>query len=229
MSLVRLLTAGKSLMGGMENATRYRLGTPGLLPKFGSGKNPFIARGTESKAKMIQPPEQSAAPLTSTSFPTNEEKTKSSLSSAAAPLTPLPPLDGGRERGWGASWWRMGKEWAEAFKTRTPGKGEKAARFAELAPTRPVQAELSLDKIKVLRNDLSDTDFEVVPRRLGPVRFDKSQFETGRRAGQGNADQPDASHRLSVRPDDVHLVRAAVAQAARMSEGASALPPSIKT
>jgi hypothetical protein len=217
MSLVRLLTAGKSLIGGMENATRYRLGTPGLLPKFGSGKNPFLARGTESRAKTIQPPEPSAAPLTSSSFPTDEEKIKSSLSSAAAPLTPLPPLDGGRERGRGASWWELGRGWAEAIKSRSPRRS-KAAKFAELAQGRPVQAELSLDRVKVLRNDLSDTDFEVVPRRPGPVRFDKSQFETGTKAGQGHADQPEASHRLSVRPDDVHLIHAAVAQAARVSQ-----------
>jgi hypothetical protein len=32
----------------------------------------------------------------------------------------------------------------------------------------PVQGELSLDKIKVMRNDLSETDLEVVPLRLRP-------------------------------------------------------------
>jgi hypothetical protein len=32
----------------------------------------------------------------------------------------------------------------------------------------PVQGELSLDKIKVVRNDLSETDLEVVPLRLRP-------------------------------------------------------------
>ena len=32
--------------------------------------------------------------------------------------------------------------------------------------TGDVQAELSLDKVKVLRNDLSDADLEVVPAKL---------------------------------------------------------------
>jgi hypothetical protein len=34
----------------------------------------------------------------------------------------------------------------------------------------PVQAELSLDRIKVLRNDLSDADLEVVPAKTKPAR-----------------------------------------------------------
>ncbi len=34
------------------------------------------------------------------------------------------------------------------------------------APKPPVQGELSLDKIKVVRNDLSDADLEVVPAKL---------------------------------------------------------------
>ena len=34
-------------------------------------------------------------------------------------------------------------------------------------PTRlPVQGELSLDQIKVVRNDLSDADLEVIPAKL---------------------------------------------------------------
>lgn len=31
---------------------------------------------------------------------------------------------------------------------------------------RPVQAELSLDRIRVVRNDLSDSDLEIVPARV---------------------------------------------------------------
>jgi len=50
MSLARLLSAGKSLVGGMDNTIRYRMGNPGMLPKFGSGKNPF-----RSGAKRQEP------------------------------------------------------------------------------------------------------------------------------------------------------------------------------
>src|SRR5258708_22903170 len=41
MSLVRLLTTGKSLVGMQDNLSRYRLTKHRLLPKFGSKKNPF--------------------------------------------------------------------------------------------------------------------------------------------------------------------------------------------
>src|SRR5262249_235881 len=43
MSLVRLLTAGKSLIGIQEETSRYRMRAKNLLPKFGSDKNPFAA------------------------------------------------------------------------------------------------------------------------------------------------------------------------------------------
>src|SRR6185503_10236855 len=53
-------------------------------------------------------------------------------------------------------------------KVRLPGRSGRTEpkpaipRFNERAP---VQAELSLDKIRVMRNDLSDADVEVVPAR----------------------------------------------------------------
>src|SRR5215510_3975121 len=41
MSLVRLLTAGKSLVGLKDGQIQYRMGDPRSMPKFGSGKSPF--------------------------------------------------------------------------------------------------------------------------------------------------------------------------------------------
>src|SRR6266852_5624676 len=61
MSLARLLSAGKSLVGGMDNTIRYRMGNPGMLPKFGSGKNPFRAGAKRQEPmQLIQPPEPGA-------------------------------------------------------------------------------------------------------------------------------------------------------------------------
>ena len=51
MRLVRLLSAGKSLVGGMDHPSRYRMGEPGMLPKFGSGKNPFQAGAPDYQAR----------------------------------------------------------------------------------------------------------------------------------------------------------------------------------
>src|SRR5215510_10841154 len=50
MSLMRLLSAGKSLVGVRDNGSRYRMGNPGMLPRFGSQKNPF-ARGQKGNVE----------------------------------------------------------------------------------------------------------------------------------------------------------------------------------
>jgi hypothetical protein len=48
----------------------------------------------------------------------------------------------------------------------------------------PVQGELSLDKIRVVRNDLSDADLEVVPARTPTARASAGPaLRTGERAG----------------------------------------------
>jgi hypothetical protein len=43
----------------------------------------------------------------------------------------------------------------------------------------PVQAELSLEKVRVMRNDLSDADLEVVPMKVQPkpVRRETTKVE----------------------------------------------------
>ena len=44
--------------------------------------------------------------------------------------------------------------------------GSGMASRASRAGRKPVQTELSLDRIQVVRNDLRDTDLEIVPGRL---------------------------------------------------------------
>jgi hypothetical protein len=47
---------------------------------------------------------------------------------------------------------------------RTTGKARRAKEL------RPVQGEFPLDKIKVVRNDLSESDLEIVPLRSGAAK-----------------------------------------------------------
>jgi hypothetical protein len=47
-----------------------------------------------------------------------------------------------------------------------------AAPSAEGQATAPVQAELTLDKVKVVRNDLTEADFEIVPKQELPRQAD---------------------------------------------------------
>src|ERR1041384_2499165 len=41
MRMVRLLTAGKSLVGSKDGTVRYQMSDPRAMPKFGSAKNLF--------------------------------------------------------------------------------------------------------------------------------------------------------------------------------------------
>jgi hypothetical protein len=55
-------------------------------------------------------------------------------------------------------------------KLRFHRQPKKSKRATPARPARgPVQGELSLDAIQVVRNDLSDSDFEVVARKAGPT------------------------------------------------------------
>src|SRR5437660_220499 len=55
MSLARLLTSGKSLVGLKNSTSRYRMNSKGLLPKFGSDKNPFSSAAPEAEPAPVAP------------------------------------------------------------------------------------------------------------------------------------------------------------------------------
>ena len=128
MSLLRLLTAGRSLIGLKESA-RYREAGPRALPKF--------------ELKM-QPSRPASEPDTSPE------------PSVAAPLPARGIGDAQSPSGWFARW---------AAKWRRP-KSSAIPRFNKPL----VQGELSLDRVKVLRNDLSESDLEVVPARTAVTK-----------------------------------------------------------
>ncbi len=161
MSLLRLLTTGKSLVDVRSTETRYRVTTQRLLPKFGSARTPFRGGARPS-----------SGPAPSTTGGVSEP---SSLRCASQPVAPeVGPTPtalarytlAARNAAW-AVWQRMGarlRGWKAKVSeriARPPRKSGKAAipRFDKPA----VQGELSLDRVKVVRNDLSDTDLEIVP------------------------------------------------------------------
>lgn len=166
MSLGRLLTSGKSLVGLHDPDSRYQMRAKNLLPKFGSDKNPFTRVKPESLeparaekiptiARTMTPPETAAARLKETKrLPAvtaikagnelPETNLKAKVLGAIGSLLKKVNL---------LAWWR-----ARRAKATKPS----AQSFSKA----PVQAELSLDKIKVLRNDLSEGDLEVVPMKI---------------------------------------------------------------
>ena len=190
MSLLRLLTAGKSLVGVRDAESPYRLTHQRLLPRFGPTRNPFSGsgnsepaqtearspgddggngasgegRGTANscgpKAAALQKGAQDCTASTSA----GDHGSKAALRLRAAAL-----LSG-----------------CQAKLTGLLGRARvKAAKPALLRFTKPpVQGELSLDKIKVVRNDLSGADLEIVPARMPTVPAASAQASlTEQRAG----------------------------------------------
>ncbi|MBC8095282.1 MAG: hypothetical protein H7Y43_05680 [Akkermansiaceae bacterium] len=166
MSLGKLLTSGKCLVGLNDNEGRYEMRSKNLLPKFGSARNPFattrpqplqveFSRKLATVVRTLTPTEAAAAklkktqPLPAITAMNTEAKTVSGATTKSKALT---HLRNGLKKMNPLNWFGRGKLVANSSAPR-PGKA-------------PVQAELSLEKIKVVRNDLSDADLEVVPVKI---------------------------------------------------------------
>lgn len=176
MSLGKLLTTGKSLVGLSQSGSRYQM-QKGALPKFESAKNPFAAKApAEPSEREPQLPKLSheepvaketprlsalgalivdreASVVEKHSQPV--EAAKASEPAKVSPPTKVAaPVD---------SWLKKINPMVW-FGNRKPAEPKPAIpRFSK--PHAPIQGELSLDNIKVMRNDLSEADVEVVPMK----------------------------------------------------------------
>ncbi len=151
MSLGRLLAAGKSLVGGQDRSGRYRVNKGVALPKFISPRNPFAAApAPDATAPVADAPTQGRA---ETPAVTSAKAVRRADGEGQSRLS-----IGDRAVRWLGEWGRRLKPLPRA--TKPPGPARSAVTVATRSP---VQAELSLDQVKVVRNDLSDGDLEVVP------------------------------------------------------------------
>jgi hypothetical protein len=171
MSLLRLLTTGKSLVGVMDTESRYRLTSQRLLPQFGPARNPFIRRGNASSAQAegdsLEVPKADGASEQRRDIRNSCEKSAADHPSMVH--NRMVSTDAGSDGLTEAirlravtllSGWRT-KVTALLWRPRLKKAKPVIPRFTKQS----VQGELSLDKIKVMRNDLSDADLEVVQAR----------------------------------------------------------------
>ena len=135
MKLGKLLAAGKSIIGGREQIA-YGVNKNIYLPKFGLAKNPFM-----SPAEV--------KPATAATEPVAELAKKKVALLVAAKTQKLPVLVD--TPSCAVSW--VGK--------LNPVSLWRGSPEPDAQPS--VQAELSLNGVKVVHNDLSDVDVEVVP------------------------------------------------------------------
>ena len=146
MSLVRLLTSGKSLVGLTEPPHRYRMRSKNPLPKLSN--NPFserpVSTGTKTAAEIEAENLKETRRLPDIVIP--------------EPLTPNARM---RTR------WTAAREFIGRLAQKLVPWRMKPAPKAVLPIAKPekvaVQGELSLDNIKVVRNDLSESDVELAP------------------------------------------------------------------
>ena len=152
---MKLLSVSKSFAGGRNQPGRYKMAEQGLLPKFAPvGRPVSLAPKRKSDGPAVKK-EQNATPIgASNSLP-------ESLFQGADPLTD--PVKAGAPTPRAAAcvnaiaaptnWFRLGNN---PFVNRPAGRPK---------PLTAAQTELSLDAVKPVRNDLSDSDLQIVPAR----------------------------------------------------------------
>lgn len=168
MSLVRLLASGKSLVGLQDMESRYRMRRRNLLPKFGSSKNPFLAR-TEAPSLPLSASGANTAPPNAAEMPPAEVTAAALKKKTPLPVVSLP--DRGAEKIFkpGPTTGLLARlsPWARKLNpfARRSNPGQIAKTSAPGSTLHSVQGELSLDRVKVVRNDLNDADVEIVPAK----------------------------------------------------------------
>ena len=134
MNLVKLLVAGKSIIGGRQELA-YHMSDHAYLPKFISPKNPFTP-----PVKAEPAPKAVVAPI------------KKGIASDGTKTQKLPTFPAARPRG---------ATWVSKLNPISIWRGSPPPATPKMQ--RPLQPELSLDRVKVVHNDLSDVDVEIVP------------------------------------------------------------------
>jgi hypothetical protein len=178
MSLLRLLSTGKSLIGLKTTANPYRMRTENRLPRFNSEKNPFAptpkAESAKPGSKAVSgkmetdplfetEPKAAPAPAPAREAPVVAEAKPIEIPEAkkieAKPVSPAPAAIVAKPKIREALTGLVKKLNPAAYlPKRQPGP--RAGRPKGARPV--VQGELSLEKVRVLRNDLNDCDLELV-------------------------------------------------------------------
>jgi hypothetical protein len=192
MSLGKLLATGRSLAGG-PTLGRYNVSECNRLPKFGSAKNPF-AQSTAKSA--VEAPAATAATLSPIALPVSPTPALATVElDGSSPFSPAPALKRTQiipllskptwmqrvnrakaaivalgKRAWIRALTGAAKLWDSARnllgrvkRVRRKEPQSVIPRFGKPA----IQGELSLDNVKVIRNDLEESDLEIVTAQTG--------------------------------------------------------------
>lgn len=149
MSFGRLLAAGRSLIGLRNGESRYRENKQVRLPKFISPKNPFAPAEKISEPTMVA---ETARPAVVTVIADVEKPTTLAVQQA--------PMRTGRSGWLGGLRVKLNPFGARGSTTNPAKAGAVGA---------PRQSELALERVQVVRNDLSDADCRIGSPQLKAV------------------------------------------------------------
>jgi hypothetical protein len=194
MSMMQLLSAGKSLVGLNDPGKRYRQSDPRAMPNFGSSKIFQAKAGAKAPSGTVTKLDQARSVTTGAAGAGAKKNDKAIRHRPDAAETPL--RSGSLTPAFSS---RSGAERSQVEKSRSghwfskmvswiPRSGDtrKSSRVTRLAPA-PVQGELSLEKVKVLCNDLSDADLEVVAVKQRPAQKPQEAVSSSRGGNSGGA------------------------------------------
>lgn len=171
MSLMKLLTVSRSFVTGPSPLGRYRMvGQRSGVPQFGATVKPRrsaacpaptrpVPSSQRELPKLASDPDCTVPPAAKAvvapqSRPAKSPFTKSGAAVAAAHGGPVERMGSARKLISSLRGWLRPKQ---GRRIRSP--------FAGKAARPPVQAHLKLESVRVVRNDLSDSDFEVRARQ----------------------------------------------------------------
>lgn len=146
MNLGKLLGTGKSIISG-EKPAAYREDKRFYLPQFVSPKNPFASPASPLSEPSKAPVPESMRPGSKLVPPPVKKGTLPAVAASGATAR--------------ATTWVSKLNPASLFKTTSATVNKNVT---------PVQVELSLEKVKVVHNDLTDADVEIVPMKSRPAR-----------------------------------------------------------
>jgi hypothetical protein len=149
MNFGKLLGAGRCFISGRGTAA-YRENKHVYLPKFNSVKNPFVPKPAEQDSAAEAGMKKAAAPA---AMPA-EAKVMTKVAAKTQKISTFPASAPVRATTWA--------EKLNPFRTPPPVA-------PPLLPQVQPELSLSLDAVKVVHNDLSDADVEVVPMKSRTV------------------------------------------------------------
>jgi hypothetical protein len=230
MKLLRLLTAGRTMVGVKDSTGRYRMTDPRSMPKFESAKNPFRSKAetkakqtelsavaqvlqssakvegkrvevkgaTEKRAHLVKAVDAPSAAKAREALITDAQKTEAERETdhrtkractlevkfpAENDPQPQSALAVPVKKGAGLIEPNLASRWLTKISSVfSRSQTESARRVISQLGRTAVQGELSLDKVQVIRNDLSDSDLEVV--RAKPPAKEKQGPSPADRPGQ---------------------------------------------